>query len=140
MLIEVLTPLTVRLNQQEQLLTPGQPVDLPDDKALKLLQKAPGQVRIVSPYLGQVVAVENVTGQRVLTLIAAILQNDPRMTPGRWLGLAGGPLSRWVRDSVIKEWQPILFADPNISSTPANEEQLIKMIVNRPDYKNRAGL
>ncbi len=105
MLIEALTPLTVRLNHQEQLLTPGQPVELPDEKALKLLQKAPGQVRIVSPYLGQVVEVESLAGQRVRTLIAGILQDDPRMPPGRWLGLAG-PLSRWVRDSVIKDWQP----------------------------------
>ncbi len=105
MLIEVLTPLTVRLNQREQLLIPGQPVDLPDEKALKLLQKAPGQVRIVSPSLGQVVEVESMAGQRVLTLIAGILQDDPGMPAGRWLGLAG-PLSRWVRDSVVKDWHP----------------------------------
>ncbi len=105
MLIEVLTPLTVRLDHREQRLTPGQPIELPDEKALKLLQKAPGQVRIVSPYPGQVVEVESLAGQRVRTLIAGIVQDDPRMPPGRWLGLAG-PLSRWVRDSVIKDWHP----------------------------------
>ncbi len=105
MLIEVLTPLTVRLDHQERVLIPGQPVELPDDKALKLLQKAPGQVRIVSPYLGQVVEVESMAGERVRTLIAGIVQDDPRKPPGRWLGLAG-PLSRWVRDRVIKEWRP----------------------------------
>ena len=103
-MIEVLTQLTVRLDHQERVLIPGQPVDLPDEKALKLLQKAPGQVR-VSPYLGQIVVVEHLNGQRVLTLIAGIVQDDPRMPPGRWLGLAG-PLSRWVRDSLIKDWQP----------------------------------
>mgnify|MGYP003134642348 FL=1 len=38
---------------------------------------------------------------------------------------------------MIKEWQPIILDDPDISTMPATEEGLINMIVNRDDYKAR---
>lgn len=47
MLIEALTPLTVRLPERDLQLRPGEPVDLPDEQAAKLLAKALGKVRAV---------------------------------------------------------------------------------------------
>lgn len=38
---------------------------------------------------------------------------------------------------LLREWQPKLMADSNVDSIPANEEDLIMMIVSRPDYENR---
>ena len=48
MLIEVSSPLTVRLPSGEVHLTPGQPMDLPDEQAKRLLKKVPSKVRAVS--------------------------------------------------------------------------------------------
>ena len=55
------------------------------------------------------------------------------------LGALLGHINRGKK-KMIREWQPKLFADPNVSNIPANEDQLIQVIVNRPDYKNRAEL
>jgi len=55
------------------------------------------------------------------------------------LGALLGHINRGKK-KIIREWQPKLFADPNVSNIPANEEQLIQVIVNHPDYKNRAEL
>lgn len=46
--IEATKPLTVRVPEGELHLLPGQPVDLPEDRAKKLLEKARGSVRLVS--------------------------------------------------------------------------------------------
>ena len=39
---------------------------------------------------------------------------------------------------LLKDWQPRLLADPDVESIPANEDDLIALIVARDDYKNRA--
>lgn len=49
MLIEALKPLKVRVNDHEILLDPGQPCELPDDAARRLLAKVPDKVRRVEP-------------------------------------------------------------------------------------------
>ena len=38
---------------------------------------------------------------------------------------------------MIAEWTPKLMADDSVSSIPANEDELIAMILARDDYKNR---
>lgn len=38
---------------------------------------------------------------------------------------------------LIKEWQPKLFNDPEIEFIPANEDDLIDIIISHKDYKNR---
>ena len=38
---------------------------------------------------------------------------------------------------MIREWQPIILADPEVFTMPATEEGLINMIVNRDDYQAR---
>ena len=47
MLIEATKPLTVRLPERELYLKPGYPVDLPDDQAKKLIERASGKVRAI---------------------------------------------------------------------------------------------
>ena len=49
MRIEALRPLKVKLPNGHLQLTPGEPVDLPDHQAEKLLLKAPGAVRVLRP-------------------------------------------------------------------------------------------
>ncbi len=47
MRIEALTPLKVHMNGRDLLLDPGQPQDLPDEEARRLLAKVPNKVRVV---------------------------------------------------------------------------------------------
>ena len=52
MLIEAIgKPLTCRWPGGEVRLEPGTPIDLPDDRAKRLLSKAPGKVRMVIPAI-----------------------------------------------------------------------------------------
>ncbi len=48
MLIEALKPLMVRLPSGDLHLTPGKPVDLPDEQAQKLLAMVPEKVKLAS--------------------------------------------------------------------------------------------
>ena len=58
-------------------------------------------------------------------------------------------IQTWVDDAItgkiyscktrmISEWQPKLTADPDVESIPANDPDLIALIVARDDYKTRA--
>jgi len=47
LLIEALRPLVVHTHEKTIYLTPGRPVNFPDSDALRLLDKAPGKVRVV---------------------------------------------------------------------------------------------
>jgi len=38
---------------------------------------------------------------------------------------------------LIREWQSKLMNDPGVDTIPANEEDFIKLVTSRPDYKNR---
>ena len=50
MLVEALEPMLVKSNGRVLFdLRPGKPMDLPEEQALKLLVKAPGQVKVCSP-------------------------------------------------------------------------------------------
>ncbi len=49
MLIEAIQPLTILLPNGRLRLEPGHPVDFPEDRARRLLEKAPGKVRVVAP-------------------------------------------------------------------------------------------
>ena len=53
MLIEVVALLTVRLPTGQEAWTPGRIVDLPEDKARRLLDRAPQYVRVVRPVYWQ---------------------------------------------------------------------------------------
>ena len=50
------------------------------------------------------------------------------------IGALMGQINRGKKQ-MIGEWQPIILADPDVSTMPATEEGLINMIVARDDYK-----
>tara|TARA_Y100000310_G_C20467316_1_gene708278 strand:- start:63 stop:326 length:264 start_codon:yes stop_codon:yes gene_type:complete len=41
------------------------------------------------------------------------------------------------KQRMLAQWNPILMADPDVESIPANENDLIALIIARDDYKNR---
>lgn len=54
---------------------------------------------------------------------------------GDWvLGALLGHINRGKK-KLIREWQPKLAADPDVSSIPANEDALIQLVVARDDYR-----
>tara|TARA_Y100000310_G_C20689493_1_gene821277 strand:+ start:2288 stop:2914 length:627 start_codon:yes stop_codon:yes gene_type:complete len=55
------------------------------------------------------------------------------------LGALLGHINRGKKKMIL-EWQPKLFTDPKTSNIPANEEELIKIIVNLPNYKTQVEL
>jgi len=52
------------------------------------------------------------------------------------IGALMGQINRGKK-LMLQEWQPIILADPDVTTMPATEEGLINMIVNRDDYKAR---
>lgn len=42
------------------------------------------------------------------------------------------------RKRFIREWQPKLFADTNVTTIPGDEDTFISTVLIRPDYKTRA--
>ncbi len=52
-------------------------------------------------------------------------------------GPVGGKISK-CKDRLIQEGHPKLLADPAVSTTPGNENELVAAIVARSDYKDRA--
>ncbi len=72
MLIEASAPLTIRRRSGDVRLLPGQPVDFPEDEALKLLAKAKGKVREVkTDWL--------VAWRELAALTSGIIAEDPRL-------------------------------------------------------------
>jgi len=57
--------------------------------------------------------------------------------PEQWLRDTIIEMTRLRRDALIKEWQPRLFADPNLTELPADYDDLAQLILERPDYKSR---
>jgi len=72
LLIEASTPLTIRRRSGDVRLLPGQPVDFPEDEALKLLAKANGKVRAAKT--------DWLTAWRELAaLTSGLTADDPRL-------------------------------------------------------------
>ena len=72
MLIEAMTPLTVKFSTGDIRLTPGVPVELPTVQAQRLLAKAPGKVREVARgWLP--------TWRELAALTSGLTTDDPRL-------------------------------------------------------------
>lgn len=98
MLIEASTPLTIRRRSGDVRLVPGQPLDFPEDEALKLLAKAPGRVREATGSLHHT----EVTDERKLTQESGSVEALP-VAPGdriTWQIGAGGKVKEGVVDFV----------------------------------------
>ena len=94
MLIEALKPLTVKLPAGELQLKPGCPVNLAEDRALKLLSRAKGKVRLVEPAnpdwlaewrtLAWITDGLTVHDPRFRPIMAALEQCDTAYLTGDW--------------------------------------------------------
>ena len=38
---------------------------------------------------------------------------------------------------MLNEWLPKIYADDSVDSIPANQDEIVAMVVARDDYKNR---
>jgi hypothetical protein len=85
MLIEAMKPLLVHLRSGSVQLTPGHPVDLAEDDALRLLAKAKGKVRLIEPPANT--KTDWLAAWRELAVLTyGITEDDPRFEPVmRWL-------------------------------------------------------
>ena len=57
--------------------------------------------------------------------------------PEEWLKDAIVERVKHSQNELVRSWQPKLFADPAITELPANTEDLVHLIIARPDYKTR---
>ena len=57
--------------------------------------------------------------------------------PEAWLTSIIEENVRVSRDSLIKDWRPILHADASVTELPANEDALITLILARSDFRTR---
>jgi hypothetical protein len=72
MLIEAMTPLTVKFSTGDIRLTPGVPVEIPTAQARRLILKAQGKVREAKRDWSP-------TWRELATLTSGITEDDPRM-------------------------------------------------------------
>ena len=67
----------------------------------------------------------------------AVLKND-LLDVQDWVDKAvDGKISN-CRKRMLTEWEPILKADPDVETIPADDDKLVELIVARDDYKTRA--
>ena len=64
------------------------------------------------------------------------LEND-LLDVNEWIqGAVNGKINNCTK-RLINEWQPKLFADPEVENIPADTSAFINLVVSRDDYKNR---
>ncbi len=66
----------------------------------------------------------------------ACLRND-LMDIEDWVQKAVRGKINQCRKRFIREWQPKLMADPNVTDMPADEQRFIDAVLSRDDYMNR---
>ena len=67
----------------------------------------------------------------------AVLKND-LLDVQDWVDKAIDGKVANCKKRMIAEWLPKLYADDSVDSIPANEDDMIAMVVARSDYKDRA--
>lgn len=65
-----------------------------------------------------------------------ILKND-LLDIQEWIQKAVDGKIGYCKNRMIAEWQPKLFADPEVENIPADTPAFINLVVSRDDYKNR---
>ena len=91
MRLEALTAFTYRWPGGEVHLEPGKPIDLLDDRAERLLSKAPGKVRMVTPTIaaGSLVSWTRGNGTRPEAFVD-VIHTDDAGTRWAFVALPGG--------------------------------------------------
>ncbi len=108
MLIEALKPLTVKLPAGDLQLKPGFPVNMAEDRALKLLAKAPGKVRMVQPHaltfqLGDLIHWQTWDGK---THGPALVEHVTFSEGRTWAFVRYDGIDRWVSEVIITAVEP----------------------------------
>tara|TARA_R110000751_G_scaffold87727_1_gene173740 strand:- start:9 stop:266 length:258 start_codon:yes stop_codon:yes gene_type:complete len=76
--------------------------------------------------------------KRTLTTTEESIFKDNQADVQTWVTNAINGKIYAVKKRMINHWTPILMADESVESIPANEDELIALIVARDDYTNRA--
>jgi hypothetical protein len=112
LLVETSQPLTIRRSSGDLRLVPGQPVDLPDEQALKLIAKAKGKVRAIPSVLMEPAAAnprpiywEAVDGQ---ILGPALPEFLAQVGPQFWIVTTSEDHSRWIRSDRLRSHKAFL--------------------------------
>ena len=78
----------------------------------------------------------DLNGKTLSTTEESILKNDLLDIQDWCDGALAGKINN-CKKRMIREWHSRLMADPSVESIPANEDDLVALIVARDDYKNR---
>ena len=78
----------------------------------------------------------DIAKRTLTTTEESVLKND-LLDVQDWVTKAVDGKVANCKKRMIAEWTPILMADDSVSSIPANEDELIALIVGRSDYKSR---
>jgi hypothetical protein len=78
----------------------------------------------------------DLNGKTLSTIEESVLKNSLLDIQDWWDNALAGKINT-CKKRMIKEWYSKLMADPSVESIPANEEDLVALIVARDDYKNR---
>jgi hypothetical protein len=76
--------------------------------------------------------------KRTLTTTEELVLKNELMDVQDWVANAIDGKIANCKKRMTQEWIPKLMADDSVDSIPADEDELIAMIVARDDYKNRA--
>ena len=79
----------------------------------------------------------NIKEITLTTTEESVLKND-LVDVQDWVEQALGGKVNNCKLRMIDQWRPILNADDNVKSVPANDDDLIALIVARSDYKTAA--
>lgn len=75
--------------------------------------------------------------KRTLTATEEIVLKNDMLDIQAWVTDALTTKIAACKKRMLAQWQPILIKDPDVDSIPANEDDLIALIIARDDYKNR---
>tara|TARA_Y100000401_G_scaffold3907_1_gene2728 strand:- start:2496 stop:2753 length:258 start_codon:yes stop_codon:yes gene_type:complete len=78
----------------------------------------------------------DIAKRTLTTTEESVLKND-LMDVQEWVTKAIDGKVANCKKRMIAEWMPKLYADESVTQIPANEDEVIAMIVARSDYKNR---
>ena len=79
----------------------------------------------------------DITGKTLTSMEESVLKND-LLDIQDWVDQAINGKVNNCKKRMLAEWNPKLTADPDVESIPANDDDLIALIIARDDYKNRA--
>jgi hypothetical protein len=78
----------------------------------------------------------DISKRTLTTTEESVLKND-LLDVQDWVTKAIDGKASKCKKRMIAEWLPKLYADDSVDSIPADEDEVIAMIVARDDYKNR---